>query len=294
MSTNEDSARATDEGKQEEPTRDGIRSWVDYQGHVPRTLQMTTPEMQGGGGLADFLRGLGVALSEAAQDVTICAICDVDWPCKHALRAERDSSEDAVRDRGDRLRAAGLAVDDGPQPFHPDKQTPRGRAVMALQQHILRQTYQDAAQEVSQITNLIVWHPTCNDGCHGHHHNEHLLVEQPCCEHHGMMRIAALLGNSYGVAYLSHAPVADDQQESVRRAYSERLFTTVGFANGLGDPATPEDAFKLLAVSVQFYANTPLTQYRAMAAQLEAKYEEEDLAAARAEGQQSGGCDAPA
>lgn len=290
MNDQNDSARAESQGQEEEPTRDAIRSWVDYKGHVPRTLQMTTPDMQGGGGLADFLRGLGVQLSEAAQAVTLCAVCDVDWPCKHAIRAERDASEKIMQERGERLRAAGVAVDDGPQPFHPDKATPRGRALMQVQQEILRQSYQDAAQAAAQLTNLILFHPFCTEACHGNHHTENLLLEPFCCEYHAGQRVAGLLGNSYGVAYLSHDVLPADQQESAKRAYSERYFTTIGMGNGLGEPADPSTAHRpeLTAVAAHFYVNTPLNNLRALTAEYEAQEERKDLAAARAEGNPAG------
>lgn len=281
-----DSARAE---SQEQGSNDGIRSWVDYKGHVPRTLSMSADEMVQGGGLADFLRGLGVALAETADPVTVCAVCETDWPCKEALRAERDAGEEGMRERGDRLRLAGLPVDQGPQSFHPDRQTPRGRAVLAVQQEILRQAYRDIAAHTSQIANLLIWHPVCNDRCHGHHHTETMLIFPPCCEHHGQARVAQALGQAYGAAFLGYEPLPEDEQESARRAYAERMFVATTYLGGEVRPGAPEVHEATLMIAVDFLATVPLGAHRAMAAQMQVTFEREDLAAARAEGQRASG-----
>lgn len=237
----------------EPQNRDGLRDWIDYEGHVPQPYE----------GRHNLGR-VGQFFANLLATEYRCPICDTVWPCVAAVARERDYAEAEATRRGDLLRAAGIPVDDA-KPFHSDADTTLGRAIMACRDQILRRRCERAAQIATQQVNLYSWHPTCSQHCTGRNHVEVLLIATDCDERATQSQlIGSVLDSAYGVSYQSHEPLPPHQQGEAKREYQSRMFNARLSATDLVEDKTGAEG--MTAYAVRFLSGAPLDTIRAFIA----------------------------
>ena len=244
---------------------DGIRSWVEYRGHLPTITGEVTRE-----------RGV---FSRAESDY-LCRACGEGWPCREALRAERDAAEAEATKRGDMLRARGVAPDDD---HHPDAaRDPRTKALSLLHDEMLRGAVADAQQAILRTVNVVAWHPACGPNCRGVHH-EDTFVMAP-----GGMTVAQeaayfaeILEEQYAATYCSHASYPPGEQDARIAAYMQRAGLTHATPSNEENPARRGEYLSgdearaqigehaVVAYRIGFHTHLPIDVLRARAARYE-------------------------
>lgn len=234
----------------EPQNRDGIRDWIDYEGHTPQPYEG-----------AQNLGRIGAIFANLLATEYRCAICNVEWPCVEAVRRERDYAETEATRRGDVLRSRGIPVEPG-NFAHSDSATPLGRAIQSCHAEILRRRCERAMVIASQQVNLYSWHPNCNHQCSGRNHVEVLLVK---CDSdtraHQAQLITQVIRDAYGAIYQHHELMLPHEQQRAKREYASRMFNTSITSDGkVTEDHSPADY--MLAYTVRFVSGAPLDTLR--------------------------------
>lgn len=252
---------ATTENELAKP--DGIRDWIDYDGHVPTLVGETTV--------------LSATAAISGSDM-LCQACGEGWPCRTALRKERNYAEDLATRRGRQMASAGVVPDNGDDgSAHPDRaKTTRGRALAAMYDEAVISGLQSVRERALLLTNVLAWHAECGPTCLGVHHDEILcMAPGAMTKDQEAQRFAQLLAEQYGAMYCNHESLPPSEQDAAIAAYVGHQFMAMaGGPKGdtflQGDEARAEaDKWPIVAYRVGFHTTLPIHTMRARLAHLE-------------------------
>lgn len=220
---------------------DALRSWVEYGEHMPR-----------------------------AQDVPICQKCESDWPCVHALRAERDAAEIESDERGQQLLRAGIVPHQGGVEHPEAHSTARGRALYKMFGEMMEARVARERHSATHAMNVLAWHVECGPHCHAFHHEEvFVMAPGAMTRDDEEAQFTDILAMQYGAMYCQHRALPPSEQDAAIKEYVARDMMAVTRDGSKGDFLMGEgaraeaDAHAVVAYRVGFHTMLPFEKLRA-------------------------------